>query len=158
MEDTQVSRKKAKHDLPSRDEQLQLQQTDALFKSNLINLQIDEMLGEVRCNAVYNKQRLIEWTNEFRGRFSTSTLSSVTINSDWFKDKSFPSDSIKDTSIDFLLPKQLDIVGSYCHHTGTFPYVNIDFCVVMPSELFDKRYSIIKIMYFCLKLTNSFIV
>ena len=56
--DKSVGRKKAKSSLPTKDEQLQLNNTDSLLRSNLLKLQIDEMLGEVSCEAVLNKKKV----------------------------------------------------------------------------------------------------
>ena len=46
------------NDLPSKDEQLQLNNTDTLLRSNLLKLQVEEMLKEVSCDGIYKKKKV----------------------------------------------------------------------------------------------------
>lgn len=57
-------KKKSRFALPSKAEQLALQQTEILIKSNLLQLQVDEMLTEVK-NHVFDRLYLKSWTESF---------------------------------------------------------------------------------------------
>ena len=45
------------NDLPTKDEQLQLNNTDTLLRSNLLKLQVQEMLKEVSCDEINRKKK-----------------------------------------------------------------------------------------------------
>ena len=53
-----ATKKSRGSDLPTKDEQLQLHNTEALMRSNLLKLQVDEMLVEVSCEKDFSLAQL----------------------------------------------------------------------------------------------------
>ena len=58
------SQKKAKFDLPTKDEQKQLQHTDLLMKSNLFKLEVEQLLLEVSGEKKLQKSKVTQWTEK----------------------------------------------------------------------------------------------
>jgi U3 small nucleolar RNA-associated protein 22 len=151
-----MNTKRSKYDLPSKDEQLALQQTEILMKSNLLRLQVDEMLNEVR-NEDYRSNSLTKWieyiTDYILKSPSKIGSSDILLTKKWLLKSTCKNEIVldgysqKSTSIHFKSPKKIEVIGSYKHHTVTSPFINVDIGVTMPKECFEER-DILNHIYF----------
>lgn len=138
--------KKQKYDLPTLDEQRQLNQVDIIMKQNLISLQVTEMLTEVRPEKGYNSNRmtsliasLVEILKKNSAKFSSKV-----INSKWIKKHDMTCIRMNnyaesEISLTFEPPVSVEQIGSYSLQTMTSPYCNLDIAVVIPSNCFEER-------------------
>ena len=149
--------------LPTKDEQLQLNNTSTLLRANLLKLQVEEVLEEVSCEPLLNKKKIKNCIQECINTLESiehSKLNGKEMSSSWLKKEglegfdviyrdlkrvtSIPpgSDSIK-----FVPPSSVQIVGSSLLNTGTAPFVNIDISVGMPESIFSAN-DILNQVYF----------
>lgn len=106
--------KSKKIELPSTSEQMQIQHTSSLVKTNLLRLQVDEMLQEVGLGKIYASQKLTTWTRDFLDALSAQKESEYHAS-------------------------RCDLIGSFVNKTSTFPFVNIDVACAMPTDLFHSN-------------------
>ena len=149
MTTNNTSTSKSTKALPTKDEQMHLQQIEILMKSNLIKLQVDEMINEIICDNDFKKNSLNKWVDQLCHHLKNATsyvdksMVSKPLTKKWLQ-KNF-NDIIlhgyyQDTiSIDFKDPKAVDVVGSSKLNTATKPYMNIDVIINMPNECFDDK-------------------
>jgi U3 small nucleolar RNA-associated protein 22 len=156
--DKSIGKKKAKSSLPTKDEQLQLNNTDSLLRSNLLKLQIDEMLGEVSCEAVLNKKKVQNSIKECMSILQSigdTKYNGKEMTSSWLMKEglegfdviSSKSSAPGSDSIQFTAPSSIDIIGSALLKTGTSPFVNVDLAVGMPETIFSQN-DILNHVYF----------
>lgn len=134
--------------LPSKDEQLALRETESLMRSNLIKLQVEEMLVEVRSKP--RSKRLETAFQEIKR--SLPSLPAVDVDSDWLVSKGLNSIELENrhtrpVSLRFSAPQTVEKVGSYDLGLTTAPYLNMDVCVLMPEQCFEQR-DILNHVYF----------
>jgi hypothetical protein len=123
--------------LPTKDEQLALRETENLMRTGLLRLQTDEMLGEVR-----SKQRSKRLDQAFADlKRALSAADACSVNAAWLAASGLRAIQLhsSDSSLDFATPTDVFKVGSYDVDLVTSPYLNLDICVTMPDECFDKR-------------------
>jgi hypothetical protein len=140
-------KKPAKVELPNKDEQLSLQNAEILLKSNLMRMQIDELLANVRDNVISTKRMKFDgWVGNLcdtlRSCKTGTAMKNLTV--EWLQKanlKSFVLEGhrISDVAINFEKPESVQIVGSHSLHSGTSPHLNCDIAVVMPKDIFDSR-------------------
>lgn len=140
-------KKPTKVELPNKDEQLSLQNAEILVKSNLMRMQIDELLANVRDNSISAKRIKFDgWVSNLcdtlRSCKTGTTLTNLTV--EWLQKanlKSFVLEGhrINDIVVDFEKPESVQTVGSHQLHSGTSPHLNCDIAVVMPRSIFDSR-------------------
>jgi hypothetical protein len=140
-------KKPAKVELPNKDEQLSLQNAEILVKSNLMRMQIDELLANVRDNLVSKKRIKFDgWVSNvcdsLRSCKSGTVMKNLTF--DWLQKANLRSfvlegHRISEVAVDFDKPESVQIVGSHSLHSGTSPHLNCDIAVVMPKDIFDSR-------------------
>ncbi len=147
-ESTAVSRstKRSKLDLPTKDEQLQLHNTEALMRTNLLRLQVDEMLKEVNADEVFEKKKLRSWLDECLGVLRTggqlkvgTELSTAWVTKQGVDGLSLEGSGTANVRSLFAIPTSVSIVGSSTLHTATAPFLNVDIGVVMPDSLFEGK-------------------
>lgn len=139
------ARKQGKFSLPSRDEQLMLQNTDTLLKTNLLRMQADELLAEVRTSSELEKKKLSIWLDEILVLLRECRgLNGVEVTPTWLSEKagvSFDDDSNNSSSetvsLAFEPPSTVEIIGSFALKAFTAPILNIDIAVHMPSSCFN---------------------
>jgi U3 small nucleolar RNA-associated protein 22 len=150
-DNTKQSKKKSKA-LPTKDEQSALRSTEILMKSNLMQLQITEMLNEVKASPILEKKEIKAWLQAFtevvkgmkNKSYSGNWLSSVTHAKDVVTLTGYNSSAI---SIDFKAPSSIDIIGSSKLQTDTAPFLNIDINLTMPVDCMEER-DILNHVYF----------
>jgi U3 small nucleolar RNA-associated protein 22 len=164
--DKSTAKKRSKiSGLPTKDEQLQLNNTDTLLRSNLLKLQVDEMLNEVSCEGVLKKKKLqnaVSACVDILKSMGGSKMEGKEITSSWLKKEGLEGfDSMQHTSkggdgsintlnsvsIAFAAPASVTIVGSSQLNTGTSPFVNVDIAVGMPDSVFAQT-DILNYAYF----------
>jgi U3 small nucleolar RNA-associated protein 22 len=145
--DEQV-RKRPKVALPSQDEQKQLQQVETLMQSNLLGLQVDELLVEVDGDAKLQKKKLQKWILLLKEALAAdSSMAGTELSGSWLKKQrkkhglSLRLSNEEDPSLklQYEKPASLSVDGSSATHTSTSPYLNVDIAVCMPSSAFDSR-------------------
>ena len=135
-------------DLPTKDEQLQLNNTDTLLRSNLLKLQVEEMLKEVSCEEISKKKKaqkmLTECIDLLKG-IKGSDVEGKEISSSWLKKQGLRGFDLESSaghlstpaSITFTAPESVGACGSFKLQTGTAPFVNFDIAVTMPADMFE---------------------
>jgi len=143
--------KKQKIALPSKDEQKQLQQVDLLMKSNLLHLQVDQILDEVSGSSIMNKKKVIAWTESILSCLKSESSYAGVIGTNLNKKslKKMGLKAIKVLSIvnsddqsmqvTFAPPAAVTEIGSTQHHTTLSSMFNVDIAVTMPSSIFEPR-------------------
>lgn len=147
---------KKKVSLPTTDEQKNLQQVEILMRTNLLTLQISELLVQVAGEKIFQKKKLHSWIDDLISDISSASVkikkkgnTSSEISLQWLSKQKIkgleidlPSCESYDnlqSKIDFAAPSQVDLIGSYVNQTSTAPLLNIDIAVVMPPEMFEPR-------------------
>lgn len=146
----------SKFDLPNKEEQMHLRETQNLMTSNLLHLQVDEMLNEVhdqRSGKLTNKRKaLLSWLTQFQSTLSkVSMKGGAEVTSAWLEKHNISHIHLENytaqTSLTFHSPTEVTQVGSFPLQTATKPYTNIDIVVKMPHECFTPR-DILNHVYF----------
>eukprot|EP01041_Mallomonas_annulata_P007991 gene7991-16353_t len=148
-------KRKAMYDLPSKEEQLHLRETEDLMRSNVIKLQIDEIIKEVEVNKHSNTTthtKIEEWLQTFKGILSTIDIKNNSdVDQEWLNSHNLnlPIDSYdgKLVKLKFSPPTLVTIVGSHILHTATKPFLNIDISITMPDDCFNSK-DILNFTYF----------
>ena len=137
--------------LPSKDEQLQLQNTDTLMKTNLLQLQSKELLSEVSTNGQLEKKKMSVWLESVMLQLRDGGgLAGTKITASWLRDNagitlgghgeaSECSGGNAESSLIFEPPAAVETVGSFVLKTSTTPFLNIDVAVEMPSGCFEAK-------------------
>jgi hypothetical protein len=147
VSDYESSRKKSKHELPSFAEQSQLNATEMIINSNLLNLEITELLDEVKCNKKSAEKAALEGlVDHIKGILSetSSKYANQEISSKWIEKKKIENISLMNykqssISLSFQPPTAVDVIGSYPVGTETSPLINLDIAVQMDKSCFDER-------------------
>ena len=151
------SQKKAKFDLPTKDEQKQLQHTDLLMKSNLFKLEVEQLLLEVSGEKKLQKSKVTQWTEKvteiLRNASSYKKLAGSVINEKTLKKaglKHHKGIELVNTGdekmqITFATPSSVEQIGSAVYGTALSSMLNVDLAVTMPSDVFDHRYVVLSV-------------
>ena len=131
--------------IPTSDEQLQLQQTQQLVKSNLLALQLGELLVEVGAESIYAKKRVQDWIHTFKTSL-LSELSGQSLGDISLEQRRYDGILIhpfmqisNTTTLKSLKVTNIEVIGSFDHQTSTFPFLNIDVAVTMAPDSFEAR-------------------
>lgn len=138
--------KKQKLGLPSLDEQMQLNQAESLVQSNLLTLQISELVNEVHLHdsKPSKLRRLHAYIDTIKSLFQSSD--GVALSEKWLKmtgrDLSLMSEDHTGATIQmsFHPPEQVEIIGSFAHNSITSPFINVDLAVTIPTTCFEERF------------------
>lgn len=155
MTDSQEhQKKKSKNlELPSRDEQKQLQQMEILMRSNLIQLQSSELLSQVSATNKLSSKKITAWLESLEeDLLNSSHLSEEEISFSWANEQGYfelePSavdlkycaeDEGLGTKITYKPPKKVLPTGSASHCSGTAPFYVVDVLVEMSTDLFNSK-------------------
>ena len=144
------AQKRAKLDLPTKDEQKQLQHTDLLMKSNLFKMEVEQLLIEVTGESKLQKTKVTQWTERvtelLRNGKSYSGLSTITEKNlkkaglKHHKAIELVNTGDEKLRIDFQAPSSVEQIGSSVYGTSLSSMLNVDLAVTMPKEMFDHRY------------------
>jgi hypothetical protein len=129
-------------DLPTKDEQLQLRETRNLMSSGVLQLQMDEMLSETRIElSGKQSSNLKSWMDKLIQRLKTTQPPGGTITPLWLKEHGVNDISFRDphTSVTFVQPTKIDLIGSFSLRVATNPFVNMDLVVQLPPQILDER-------------------
>lgn len=139
-------------DLPTKDEQIRLRETRNLMSIGLLQLQMEEMLGEVN-NKNSNKKHesnIRKWSESLIEIINSISYDNITITPTWLNEQGITSLQFKDlqTSITFNKPTNITTIGSYSNHLSTNPFLNIDIAIELPTEiLIERLVTIVKFKY-----------
>ncbi|KAM6289835.1 nucleolar protein 6 [Aegotheles albertisi] len=129
---------------PTSQELSQLKETEDLFHSSLLRLQIEELLKEVTLKET-KKKKIDAFLHEINSLLSAIPETPETELTDqaWLsKDVKVPilqvPFSVKGRFC-FLRPAELKVVGSYLLGTCIKPEINVDVVVTMPREIFQDK-------------------
>ncbi|XP_067634279.1 nucleolar protein 6 [Eurosta solidaginis] len=136
---------------PTLEEINELKETRNLFHSNLFRLQIKELLTELKVKDKYTNYitNWLEHFNEFLSSLETSALKEDMNNLEWLKNSplKFPL-SLRNLRLQqqkvfqfqFIKPKVSPfLIGAAATQTLIGPKLNIDICIPMPEECFQKE-------------------
>jgi hypothetical protein len=137
--------KVASGDLPTKDEQMQLRETQNLMSSGILHLQMEEMVSEVHYD-VHKGRHLATWLLDFVEHLKSAKLEKkkVIVTSSWLQKSGITClDTLNyagnSASLTFCAPQEVEVVGSYPLKTSTKPFLNVDVLVTMPTTCFDER-------------------
>jgi hypothetical protein len=135
-------------ELPTANEQKQLQQMSVLMRSNLLALQCQALIAEVSAVKKFSSKRLVEWIETLHGDLvSTSKHTCVgrEVNGEWAERQNYGlqlshfDDDEPTPSITYQCPSAVETIGSYTTNSGTAPIYVLDVAVTMPASLFSNR-------------------
>lgn len=158
-EDTKREAKRPKYDLPTKDEQRNLQQVEAVLRSNLIQLQVSELLSQVKPGKHFESRSITEWIEELKKDLQSTSLDSVELSQAWLHENGLTglqlskhaSESVNFT---FQHPVAVETIGSLASSTATAPLLNIDLALTLPSEMFTTRFVIVVVV---ISVSNVFL-
>eukprot|EP00953_Heterococcus_sp_UTEX-ZZ885_P004313 2836-Heterococcus_DN1.PRE.1 len=135
----------SKYALPTPEEAAQLMERDAstatLFKSNLLRLQVTELLEEVRVGYHRTAAKQAE-AFLFELKQALESMSSASVTAQSIKGthiKLSQHSEVKPVTLEFAPPAAVDVVGSYLLKTIVKPSMNIDIAVEMPASCFHPK-------------------
>ena len=133
----------SKLQLPTKDEQKQLQQMDILMKTNILQLKVDSLLNEVSADKILIKTQVQAWIESVQSIINTDTKS-IKLNEKWMNKEGFKGLELHnkdDSTLEIMSskPYKMDVIGSSVYKTATNPILNIDIAVTIPNECFVKR-------------------
>ncbi|XP_015390523.2 nucleolar protein 6 isoform X3 [Panthera tigris] len=129
---------------PTNEELNRLRETESLFHSSLLRLQVEELLKEVRLSEK-KKERIDAFLREVNQRVLKvpSTPKTQLTDQTWLPaGVRVPLHQVPYTvkgSFCFLPPAQVTVVGSYLLGTCVRPDINVDMAVTMPKELLQDK-------------------
>ncbi|NXO29479.1 NOL6 protein, partial [Cisticola juncidis] len=129
---------------PTSEELTQLKETEDLFHSSLLRLQIEELLKEVTLKET-KKKKIDTFLHEINSLLSAIPETSETELTDqaWLsKDVKVPFLQVPFNvkgRFRFVPPAELKVVGSYLLGTCVRPEINVDIAVTMPREIFQDK-------------------
>ncbi|KAM5298741.1 nucleolar protein 6 isoform 2-T2 [Ctenodactylus gundi] len=129
---------------PTNEELNRLRETEILFHSSLLRLQIEELLKEVRLSEK-KKDRIDVFLREVNQRLRKvpSVPETELTDQSWLPaGVQVPLHQVPYTvkgSFRFLPPAQVTVVGSYLLGTCVRPDINVDMAVTMPKEILQDK-------------------
>ncbi|XP_063151962.1 nucleolar protein 6 [Candoia aspera] len=139
--------KRELYKVPTNEELGHLKETENLFHSNLLRLQIEELLKEVTLKEK-RKQRIDGFLHEISALLSSAPEAPARD----ITDQSWLPKGVKVPFLQvpfkvkgkfhFLPPAEVKVVGSYLLGTCIKPEVNVDVAVIMPKEIFQEKDSL----------------
>lgn len=129
---------------PTNEELNRLRETESLFHSSLLRLQVEELLKEVRLSEK-KKERIDAFLREVNQRIMRVPPTSETELTDqlWLPDGvRVPLHQVPYTvkgCFRFLAPAQVTVVGSYLLGTCIRPDINVDMALTMPREILQDK-------------------
>lgn len=132
-------KKNTRNALPTLQEQNYLRETNTLFRSNLLRLQMDQLLEETRVVATperAEKERaylfaLKDALMKIKHKGVITRAKAEVPLENW--------ESTKDTELEFMPLEAVDVVGSYLLGTMVKPGRTVDLSVRMPSASFKQK-------------------
>ncbi|KAB1252201.1 Nucleolar protein 6 [Camelus dromedarius] len=106
---------------PTNEELNRLRETESLFHSSLLRLQVEELLKEVKLSEK-KKERIDAFLREVNQRIMR-----------------VPSTPETEGCFRFLPPAQVTVVGSYLLGTCIRPDINVDVALTMPREILQDK-------------------
>lgn len=142
-----VKRVKTSYSLPTKDEQLQLRETQNLMSSNMLQMQISEMIIGAKYDSIPRKKtKAFEmWLSGFKVELENSLfeLENSTLTSTWVSKMEIPlcleNFGGVQTSIVLKKPEKILVFGSHVLKTSIQPHCCVDLAIVMPKCCFEKR-------------------
>lgn len=129
---------------PTSEELNHLRETESLFHSSLLRLQVEELLKEVRLSEK-KKERIDAFLREIKQRIMRvpSTPETELTDQAWLPTGvQVPLNQVPYTvkgCFRFLPPAQVTIVGSYLLGTCVRPDINVDVALTMPREILQDK-------------------
>lgn len=141
--------------LPNKNEQLSLQNTEILLKSNFMKMQLTELLSNVHNSETTSKyNKISKWLDEISDALKAcdKSVNDCELSGKWLTERNLhgffmegPESDI--VSLSFQKPAAVQTVGSFALGTTTSPILNCDIVVTMPKNCFEAR-------YFCVYVNN----
>lgn len=134
-------------ELPNKNEQLSLQNTEILVKSNLMRMQLSELVSSISDSITSQRRNKIDgWLDKFSEalRSCETHITGNELSSKWLLERNLKGFELEtcnnsDTTCFFDKPESVHVVGSHSLNSGTSPYLNCDVAMVMPKSIFDRR-------------------
>ena len=139
-------KKPTKVELPSKNEQLSLQNTEILLKSNLMRMQLNELLANVCDSQTSSRHVKIEkWLEKVCDTLSNCKVTDSELSTKWLAQRNLCGLNLEGHGVDeisfaFKEPSSVQVIGSHALSSGTAPFLTCDLAIVMPKSCFDARY------------------
>ena len=142
-------RKRARHALPTNEEQRDLNNAEIVMKTNLLQLQVHELLQQVNGVRKLKTKRVDDFLEMLLSDVTErvkDTCHDREVSHEWMKKQSFFGlelvNSEDNLSITYRKPIKAEYLGSYSNESSTIPILNIDIGVLLPNDTFEERYKI----------------
>lgn len=144
MSNPPTKKQKTTNQLPTRDEQKQLQQVEILMKTNLFHLQVKELLDQISCKDKLSTKKLDQWMTNLESDLLSQakyTCNSRVISTSWVDSLSYEGLNFVNSNVEITYgtPTQVTPIGSFAYNTGTAPFYTIDIAVTMPAECIQAK-------------------
>lgn len=139
-------KKPNKVELPSKNEQLSLQNTEILLKSNLMRMQLNELLLNVRDLETTSRHiKIDKWLEKVCDTLNDCEITDNELSAKWLTERNLcglilEGHGTNEISFTFEKPASVQVIGSHALSCGTAPFLTCDVAVVMPKSCFDTRY------------------
>ncbi|XP_073445908.1 nucleolar protein 6 isoform X1 [Dendrobates tinctorius] len=128
----------------STEELIQLKETEQLYHTNLLHMQIEELLKEVKLKDKRRKSidEFLQKISDLIEKIPQTPRTDITDQSWLPKSVKVPFLQIPfqvKGSFHFLTPSSIKVVGSYLLGTCIKPEINVDVAVTMPQEILEAK-------------------
>lgn len=129
-------------------EQIMIQQASAPARDNLMSLKVHSMLEEISCMQLYESKKLALFIFKLTDTLRHCLTQSKPLTETDTYLEAIPSFAlllekcgfdIVDLKSSFEGLLEVQLIGSFDLHTSTFPHVNIDLCVTLPSDVLQPK-------------------
>lgn len=129
---------------PTSEELNQLKETENLFHSSLLRMQIEELLKEVELKEKKRKviDAFLHEVNDLLNKIPTTEQVNITDQSRLPKDVKVPFLQVPYNvkgKFQYLPPSSTKVIGSYLLGTCIKPQINVDVAVIMPAEILQSK-------------------
>ena len=132
--------------LPTKDEQLALSNAQALLRSNLLNMQVTELISTVKTSDSATK-KMEDWLHHLFDAINSSNnfATKKTLTEDFLLKNRLDSfalrnyDTRKTISLETLRPSSINMIGSFALGTLTSPFLSCDVAVGFPDQSLEER-------------------
>jgi len=140
--------RKGKYTLPTLEEQSQLRETEKILRSNLVRMEMGELLSEIRFESSKSSTERIEgWLFSLKEKLESLEQIFVDEQSLRIQGVHLSHRTQKVVSLDFKAPSKFNLVGSYLPGALSKPGLNIDVSMEIPSSCFLPK-DILNFRYF----------
>lgn len=136
-----ASAKRSKHAVLTPEEADHLRETSNLFRSNLLKLEIEQLLVEVEVRYDSSKMaRMGQLVAALTGHLQQMQSSEHLLDGEGFQGLwRWPVKPLAKPAFSFHKPEEVTVVGSFASETMAKPMKEVDLAILLPSACFEPR-------------------